>query len=89
MVKVRICCGTACFVMGGSDLLLIREKLSEEENSKISVTFEPCLRYCKEKGKNPPFVVIDGEVYEKMTVEKLVSVIKKKIGGKENAGAQE
>ncbi len=89
MLEVRICCGTACFVMGGADLLLVREKLSEKENAKISVTFEPCLGYCKEKDKNPPFVIIDGEVHEKVDIDSLVSLIREKIGGKENAHTQE
>ncbi len=34
MVEVKICTGTACYVMGGSDLFLIEEKLSDEERKK-------------------------------------------------------
>lgn len=85
MIDIKICSGTTCFVMGGTDLFLIKEKLSPEESNKVNITFEPCLGFCKEKGRKPPFVVINGEVYEKIDIDSLISIIKEKIGREKDA----
>ena len=36
-IKVSICTGTACFVMGSSEIMLIEEKLPEDLKDKVEV----------------------------------------------------
>ncbi len=81
MIEIKICSGTACFVMGGSDLLVLEDMLTEDEKKKVNINFVPCLGYCKENRGNPPFVLINGELYDKIDLKSLVEIIRDKIGG--------
>lgn len=38
-IKLRLCAGTMCYVMGGAQLMEIEELLSEEEKQGIEITF--------------------------------------------------
>ena len=48
-IKLRLCAGTMCYVMGGAQLMEIEELLSEEEKQGIEITFSPCLQRCNGK----------------------------------------
>lgn len=80
MLNVRICVGTTCYVMGGADLLVVNEVLTQEEKRKVNVSFVPCLGYCKGANKKPPFVEIDGKLYEEIDLDSLIKIIREKIG---------
>lgn len=62
-LQVRICAGTACFVMGGSWLESLEENLPEALRDHVEVVAVPCLGYCKNRdyGK-APYVMVGGEV---------------------------
>ncbi len=79
-IKLEVCSGTACFVMGGSDLLTIFEYLTPEEQSGVSLAAVPCFEHCR-GGENlrPPFVVVDGTVYDKMSINRLSARLKELI----------
>jgi len=76
--KVTVCTGTACFVMGGSELLLLEEQLPDELKATTEIEGSPCNGICtgSEYGKNQtdhaPFVKIDGEVMERASVQKII-----------------
>jgi len=76
--KVTVCTGTACFVMGGSELLLLEEQLPDDLKAVTEIEGSPCTNNCKspEYGKNQtdhaPFVRIDGEVMEQASVQKII-----------------
>lgn len=82
MIKVSICTGTACFVMGASELLLLAEEMPEHLQGKVEIEGITCLEKCKntECGK-APFVLINGELLENANysslVEKLTEMIEK------------
>lgn len=79
-VKVRVCCGTACFVMGGSDLLTLDEYLLKEEMEKLDFEAVTCLDTCrKNDDEKPPFVTIDDKLYNRMNMTQLVSIIRDKL----------
>ena len=65
-IKVSICTGTACFVMGASEIMLLEEELT--------VT---CLELCKnsEYGK-APFVKINDEVVSQATLPLVLEKIR-------------
>jgi NADH:ubiquinone oxidoreductase subunit E len=74
-IKVTICSGTACYVMGASDLLLLEENLPENLKDRVEIEGENCLGYCKDsKNGRAPYVLVNGELMAGATV---VSVIAK------------
>ncbi len=77
-ILVQICSGTACFVMGGSDLLTLFEYLSPVEREQVSLAAVPCFEHCRAyQDKRPPFVMIDGQTHDRMDMEKLLTEIRK------------
>jgi NADH:ubiquinone oxidoreductase subunit E len=71
--KVSICTGTACFVMGGSELLLLEEQLPEELRATTEIEGTTCFDLCKDKTHvNAPFAKINDEVIERATVQKII-----------------
>lgn len=76
-IKVVICSGTACYVMGASDILLLEEELPQELREKVDVEGVTCLGYCKDsKAGKAPFVTIEGEVMPAATLPKVVARIR-------------
>ena len=75
-ITVNICAGTACFVMGASDILLLEEHLPEQLKGIVDVQGSTCLEYCKggERGK-APFVAIDGELMAEASLSAVISRI--------------
>jgi NADH:ubiquinone oxidoreductase subunit E len=79
---VTICTGTACFVMGGSELLLLEEQLPDDLKNITEIEGSPCIAVCKqaEYGKNQsdhaPFVLINGEVMEQATTVKIINYLR-------------
>lgn len=75
-IKIIICTGTACFVMGGSELLLLEEHLPEHLKNHVEISGTTCIDYCKDdqNGKSP-FVEIDGVVMSEATIPKVIDYI--------------
>jgi len=80
--KVIICTGTACFVMGGSELLLLEEQLPDDLKAVTEIEGSPCIGICKrsEYGKtqsgHAPFVQINGEVMEQANAQKIIEYLR-------------
>ncbi|HZK20590.1 MAG TPA: hypothetical protein VFC68_07690 [Treponemataceae bacterium] len=79
-IKVIICTGTACYVMGGSELLLLEEKLPENLKGKVDIECVTCLDRCKsfENGK-PPFVLLEKELVPEATIGTIIEKITEKL----------
>lgn len=77
-IMVSICTGTACFVMGASEIMLLEEQLPVELKDKVLVEGLTCLDKCKNPdcGK-APFVLINGEVVPEATVAVVIERIRK------------
>lgn len=75
-IKVSICTGTACFVMGASEIMLLEEELPEGLKDRVEIEGITCFEKCKnsECGK-APFVKINGEVIPEATLPKVLSRI--------------
>jgi NADH:ubiquinone oxidoreductase subunit E len=79
---VTICTGTACFVMGGSELLLLEEQLPDDLKAITEVVGSPCIGTCKnsEYGKtqsdHAPFVQINGEVIDQASTQKIIEYLR-------------
>jgi NADH:ubiquinone oxidoreductase subunit E len=80
--KVTICTGITCFVMGGSDLLLLEEQLPDELKAVTEIESLPCIGACKraEYGKTQsdyaPFAHINGKVIEQASARKIIDCLR-------------
>jgi NADH:ubiquinone oxidoreductase subunit E len=60
--------------MGGSELLLLEEQLSDELKTTTDIEGISCLGLCtNKKNLSAPFVKINDEVIEQATVQKIIS----------------
>jgi NADH:ubiquinone oxidoreductase subunit E len=86
-IKISICTGTACFVMGASEIMLLEEKLPETIRQSVDLEIEglTCMGNCKDrKTGKPPFVKINDEI---ITEANLVTILDKiyELAGETNA----
>lgn len=81
IVQVVVCSGTACYVMGGSELLLLEDQLPIRWKDRVTVEGSPCLGFCRDKaiGK-APYATVDGEVLSGATVPSVVEKIAERLG---------
>lgn len=76
-VKVKICVGTTCFVMGASELQNLEDFLPEEMKNKVEISGTTCLGACKDdRYGDAPFVTVNDEVISNGTINSII----KKIG---------
>lgn len=40
-IKLKLCAGTMCYIMGGAQLMEIAELLSDEEKEYVEITLSP------------------------------------------------
>ena len=80
-IKVKICQGTTCFVMGGDILKSMPETLTEKYGDKIEIVPVRCLETCHESDSfsKAPYVFVDDEVVSSATIEKVINVIESKL----------
>lgn len=79
-IHLQVCSGTACFVMGGSDLLTIFEFLTPDERELVSLAAVPCFEHCRTwEDMRPPFVTIDGKLYDRMDMDRMLTIIRELI----------
>ena len=81
IIRIVVCSGTACCVMGGSELLLLDDHIPARWKDKVSVEDSPCLGFCKDKkyGK-APYVKIDDEVLASATLAMVLAKMAEKRG---------
>ncbi|MCL2277089.1 MAG: hypothetical protein FWC21_04260 [Treponema sp.] len=80
--KVTICTGTACFVMGGSELLLLEEQLPSDLKAVTEIEGSPCGGICNQseykgaQADHAPFARVNGEIIEQATVQKIIDCLR-------------
>lgn len=76
--KIIVCTGTTCFLMGGSELLLLEDMLPPELRETAAVEGVSCLGFCKlaeygaSQADHAPFVRINGSVLEQASAGKII-----------------
>ncbi len=76
-VNVKICAGTMCYMMGGSQLQLLPEMLPDELADRVEIDGSVCLGYCSDKANgNAPFVEINGKCMSDANIRKIINEIK-------------
>jgi NADH:ubiquinone oxidoreductase subunit E len=80
-VIVKICVGTACFVQGGSDLLLYNDFLDPSVLAGCEIEGSSCLEMCKKTkdsvngDEKPPFISINGKIYGGVTPDRFCKLL--------------
>ncbi|AEE17723.1 NAD(P)H-dependent oxidoreductase subunit E [Treponema brennaborense] len=80
-IHVSICTGTACFVMGASEIMLLEEQLPPELQGRVEIEGITCFDKCKnaECGK-APFVQINGETIPEASLVTVIDRIRELAG---------
>ena len=82
-VKVEICCGTACYLLGAEKLMNIEDMLPEECRGKVEIEARTCLDLCeRENLGGAPYVRFNGsEIMDRATPERVISRILELVEG--------
>ena len=80
-IKVKICQGTTCFVMGGSVIKSILDTLTEKYADEVEIVPVRCLETCHESDSfsKAPYVYVDDELVASANIEKVISLIESKL----------
>ena len=81
-VEVKVCLGTTCFVMGGSNLQELNDIIPQKYGDKVEVAGSNCLGLCSINWEysKAPYVKVDEDVVTEATVDKVLEVIDRKLG---------
>jgi len=81
-VEVKVCLGTTCFVMGGSNLQELNEIITQKYGDKVELNAANCLGLCSINWEysKAPYVKVNEEVVSEATVEKVLEEIDKQLG---------
>ena len=83
-VKIEVCCGTACYLLGAANLMELEDKLPEGLKDLVDIQASPCLELCERDNLGgAPYVRINGtEIMSNANVEKLIKRLSGLIEGK-------
>ncbi|NMC31801.1 MAG: (2Fe-2S) ferredoxin domain-containing protein [Veillonellaceae bacterium] len=70
-VKVEICRGTSCHLLGSQELLAAVKSLPPERQAQLEIVMVDCLKSCRQG----PNIRIDGKVLSGLTPEELVLLL--------------
>ena len=83
-ISVKVCLGTTCFVMGGSNLQELNDIIPKKYGDKVEIAGTNCLGLCSinREYSKAPYVKVDEDVISEATVEKVLKAIDDKLGNK-------
>lgn len=84
-VKVEICCGTACYLLGAVQLMKLEESLPSDLREHVEFEAKGCLGLCNDdKLGGAPYVRFNGaEPMAGATPDKVVARIRELLGMEE------
>lgn len=82
-LKVEICCGTACYLLGAAKLMHLEDDLPPELRGRVEVEAKTCLELCERDNLGgAPYVRIGGaEIVSGATPEKVMARIRELLDG--------
>jgi len=75
--EVCVCTGTLCHVLGGAELPSLEHHLPEDWKKNVTVKGSSCMKHCKDKQMQPPFVEVNGHLIEQATIAKVLDYLEK------------
>ena len=82
-IQVEICCGTACYLLGASQMMDLEEALPEDLKGRVEILPRTCLGLCeRENIGSAPFVRFgNGEVMSDASCDKVLVRIRQLVEG--------
>ena len=82
-IKVEICCGTACYLLGAAKMMNIEDQLSEECRGRVDIEAKTCLELGERDNLGgAPYVRFNGsEIMSQATPEKVLARIRELVEG--------
>jgi len=78
-VRVQICVGTACHIMGAADLITIGDLIAEPLRDRVEIQGIACMDLCRDEAHGkPPFVIIDGQTLAEATLDKVLARVERR-----------
>ncbi|MBR7180353.1 MAG: hypothetical protein IKD42_01870 [Kiritimatiellae bacterium] len=86
-IEVEICCGTACYLLGASQMVDIENDLPDGLKDSVEIIPRTCLGLCERDniGKAPYVRFNKSEVMCEATEEKVISRIRELAAGTKEA----
>ena len=83
MIKVEVCCGTACYLLGAAKMMNLEESLPDECRGRVEIEAKTCLELCERDNLGgAPYVRFNGsEVMSQATSEKVIARIRELVEG--------
>lgn len=81
-IKITLCTGTSCYVMGAGELMLLDEQLPAHLLEHVEITASPCLNLClqnRDERTQAPFVLIGEKVLGSATIEGIIVEVEKQL----------
>lgn len=79
-VKVSICTGTTCYLMGGAHLLTFDEMLDPCTAQDVEIVGSHCLGLCNsEANGKPPFVKVNDHIISDATLNTVLEKVREAI----------
>ena len=70
-MKIKICIGTPCHLMGAQNLISAVERYQQKNDLNLDIEAVSCLDQCEEA----PAVEIDGQIHAPATPQELIDLI--------------
>ncbi len=82
-LRVEICCGTACYLLGAAKMMDIENDLPESCRGRVEIEAKTCLELCeRDQLGGAPYVRFNGtEVMSQATREKVLARIVELVEG--------
>ena len=80
-VKVSICTGTTCYLMGGAHLLTFDEIMDPCTASEVEIVGSHCLGLCTDEANGKaPFAKVNNHIIADATLTRLLDKVREELG---------
>lgn len=82
-IKIEICYGTACYLLGAAKMMSIEEMIPDDCRDKVEIEAKTCLGLCERDDiGGAPYVRLNGtEIISKAEPELVIERIRKLVEG--------
>lgn len=79
-IKIQICHGTTCFVMGASRLSDLETRIPHHLKKHVDIRVKACLGLCNnDEYSKAPYVMVGSEVISEATIETIIGIVQRQI----------
>ncbi len=83
-IKIEICCGTACYLLGAARLMELEGSLPADLAGCVEIEAKTCLGLCNDESLGgAPYVRINGEALSNATPDAVVARVREISGLKD------